>query len=226
MLPTEPALPYCRALMDELENRKTINLGNLENKTDKLSTDYLWGEARGKMFGVLVAEDKMAKQHILKAFSGQYNGIWDVPGWVGPLFDIKQFHLIQDEREREIKQLSHQIETSRKQSDTWRALRTKRRQLSRNLMQDIFDLYHLHNFKGTNLPLTTVFNSDKLPTGTGDCCAPKLLHHAALQGLRPVAMAEFYWGKENKSKTRVHGRFYPPCTDKCMPLLGFLLCGI
>ena len=32
------------------------------------------------------------------------------------------------------------------------------------------------------------------PTGTGDCCAPKLLHEAALRGLEPAAMAEFWFG--------------------------------
>jgi len=32
------------------------------------------------------------------------------------------------------------------------------------------------------------------PAGVGDCCAPKLLHDAALRELRPVAMAEFWFG--------------------------------
>jgi tRNA pseudouridine32 synthase/23S rRNA pseudouridine746 synthase len=32
------------------------------------------------------------------------------------------------------------------------------------------------------------------PAGTGDCCAPKLLHEAALRGLKPVGLAEFWFG--------------------------------
>lgn len=34
------------------------------------------------------------------------------------------------------------------------------------------------------------------PTGTGDCCAPKLLHEAARRGLRPVALAEVWFGAD------------------------------
>ena len=57
------------------------------------------------------------------------------------------------------------------------------------------------------------------------CCAPKLLNQAALAGLAPLSLAEFYFGRENRSQTRQHGRFYAPCTDKCSALLGFMLCG-
>jgi tRNA pseudouridine32 synthase/23S rRNA pseudouridine746 synthase len=62
--------------------------------------------------------------------------------------------------------------------------------------------------------------------GVGECCAPKLLNYAALNGLKPLGLSEFYWGKENKSGTRKHGEFYPACAEKCQPILGFMLCGI
>ena len=224
-LPVTPALPHCHDLMELLESHRSIYLGEHTMERSALSTDYLWSEARGKMFGILVTEDQGGHQHILKAFSGQYNGIWNITGWVPPVFNVDRFYTTQDEREKEIKQLSREIDMAERDSDNWQILRSKRKHLSRSLMQDIFNLYHLQNSKGIRYPLARVFANDKIPTGTGDCCAPKLLHHAAVKGLRPVAMAEFYWGKENKSGTRQHGRFYPPCTDKCMPLLGFLLCG-
>jgi len=84
----------------------------------------------------------------------------------------------------------------------------------------------VNNFRGQSAILDEVIGSTRnKPTGIGDCCAPKLLNHAALSNLTPVSLAEFYFGRENRSDTRQHGRFYPPCEDKCQPLLGYLLCG-
>ena len=40
---------------------------------------------------------------LLHAFSGQYNGLWLVDGWVPPLFDIDEFLDI-DRRERKADQ--------------------------------------------------------------------------------------------------------------------------
>ena len=71
-----------------------------------------------------------------------------------------------------------------------------------------------------------VFLGPAMPTGTGECCAPKLLHHAATHGLTPLGLAEFYVGRTNRSGTRRHGEFYAPCAEKCAPILGFLLCGV
>lgn len=71
------------------------------------------------------------------------------------------------------------------------------------------------------------FCEDKgIPTGTGDCCAPKLLNYAARNRLKPIGISEFFFGRENKSETRKHGEFYPSCKIKCEPILGFMLCGL
>ena len=61
-----------------------------------------------------------------------------------------------------------------------------------------------------------------LPTGTGECCAPKLLHYAATQGFKPLAMAEFWWGSGSKEQ----GKFYGACAERCEPIMGFLLSGL
>jgi hypothetical protein len=99
--------------------------------------------------------------------------------------------------------------------------------LSRNLMGAIHGLYHLVNFRGEQAPLMKVFlGKGAPPAGTGDCCAPKLLHHAARHGLRPEGLAEVYWGRPNASATRQHGGLYPACAEKCRPILGFMLCGL
>jgi tRNA pseudouridine32 synthase/23S rRNA pseudouridine746 synthase len=64
------------------------------------------------------------------------------------------------------------------------------------------------------------------PGGTGDCCAPKLLQYAYQHGLKPVCMAEFWWGPSPKSEIRQHGQFYPACRGKCKPVLTWMLQGL
>jgi tRNA pseudouridine32 synthase/23S rRNA pseudouridine746 synthase len=66
--------------------------------------------------------------------------------------------------------------------------------------------------------------TNSIPTGTGDCCAPKLLHCAAVHNLKPLAMAEFWWGPPSGDK--IQGEFYGACGDRCQPLMGFLLSGL
>jgi tRNA pseudouridine32 synthase / 23S rRNA pseudouridine746 synthase len=103
-------------------------------------------------------------------------------------------------------------------------LKTKRKDLSRQLQEQMFVAYSLTNFAGQSLALRELKLSGALPTGAGDCCAPKLLHAAANKDLIPLAMAEFWWGED--SQERKKGEFYGACIERCQPLLGFLLSGL
>lgn len=60
------------------------------------------------------------------------------------------------------------------------------------------------------------------PAGTGECCAPKLLHYANSHGWTPVAMTEFWYGASPVGEVRHHGVHYEPCQAKCMPLMPWL----
>ena len=64
------------------------------------------------------------------------------------------------------------------------------------------------------------------PGGTGDCCAPKLLQYAYQQGLKPLCMAEFWWGETTKTELRHHLNYYPACRGKCKPVLTWMLQGL
>ena len=220
-LPAGPAVPHALALMDELARR-----GNIAGGGDpRLGLDYLFGPARGQMFGVLVCLDGAGNERALRAFSGQYNGIWEVPGWVPPILDPERFRETVRDDEPRIKALTARIGGLAVDDPERPRLLALRRELSRSLMERIFGLYALANFRGERRPLADVFLGGSMPTGTAECCAPKLLHHAALRGLAPVGLAEFYLGRENRSGTRAHGQFFAPCEEKCRPILGFLLCG-
>ncbi|HIK05005.1 MAG TPA: RluA family pseudouridine synthase [Trichormus sp. M33_DOE_039] len=102
-------------------------------------------------------------------------------------------------------------------------LKQKRKAISRQLQAQMHAAYSLMNFLGQSSSLQQLM-PDGLPTGTGDCCAPKLLHYAATHGLKPLAMAEFWWGTSNQDK--VQGEFYGACAERCQPLMGFLLAGL
>ncbi len=105
-------------------------------------------------------------------------------------------------------------------------LKQQRKQLSRQLQTQMHTHYWLTNFAGASLPLHQIMPGGTMPTGTGDCCAPKLLHYAASQGWEPLAMAEFWWGEPSAQGDKLPGQFYGACAERCQPLMGFLLSGL
>ena len=221
-------LIYCRQLMELMADCATIDLfAGTSPVAPALATELLFGPARGKMFGVLECVDSDGATTILRAFSGQYNGCWLAEGWVPPLFNVDEFLALSQAVEPRIKGLSCKIDDCADHGKKWLALRKERRRLSRQLMADYQALYKLTNFRGETVDIGEIFlGKTGIPTGTGDCCAPKLLNYAARQQLRPVGLTEFYWGRENLSKTRQHGSLHGSCEGKCRPILGFMLCGL
>jgi len=216
----------CRKLMTELERHGRIDWHLPKSEADpRLSTTPLFGQPRGQMFGVMTYEDAAGNPGVAKAFSGQFNGVWAVKGWAPPLVEQKAFDEVSRLIEPEIKRLGRRIQALNGDATLRTELKRMRRELSSQLMREILELYVLRNFKNESAQLQHVFQGKGIPTGTGDCCAPKLLQLAAVNGWRPLGIAEFFWGRENRSGTREHARFYPACIEKCRPILGFMLCG-
>lgn len=109
------------------------------------------------------------------------------------------------------------------------ALKTERKQRSAALQQRLFEEYQFLNARDERQSLLDIFSPEKgvvPPAGAGECAAPKLLHYAFKNGLKPIAMAEFWWGASPKSEVRKHGQFYPACRGKCEPILGHMLQGL
>ena len=226
VLPVGPARQPALALMARMEREGRIDFDN-DDPDPRFTTDYLSGEARGQMFGVLVVRDGQGRTGVLKAFSGQYNSVWEVAGWVPPLLDAARFRAETFESEQRIKAMGREIVELPKDSSARQVLIYKRRKASQILMQEIHAMFLLPNFRGERVSLPqAVYGASGVPTGTGDCCAPKLLGYAALHGLAPLGMAEFFFGRANRSGTREHGWFYPSCLDKCGRILGYMLCGL
>jgi tRNA pseudouridine32 synthase/23S rRNA pseudouridine746 synthase len=279
--------------------------------TPELSTDVLERPEGGKMFGVLVIVLADGRRDVLRAFSGQVDGHWNLPGWAPPLFDAGARGAIEPDADRAVKELTRRMEaiaagseyrrereelaqldaglareraalraaSTERQRDRRvrretlepmdragrrlldqesrledlerrgreRALRAEhaaarrgRRHLtrrvaaldrlrqgaSRRAMRAIHDSYRLTNFRGQAATLRDLFGPGEPPWGAGDCAGPKLLAEALRLGVRPVAMAEFWWGAPPPGGGRVEGAFYPACVPKCGPLLPFLLDGL
>ena len=56
--------------------------------------------------------------------------------------------------------------------------------------------------------------------------SPKLLQYAFQHQMKPIAMAEFWWGQSPETSIRKHKYFYPACIGKCKPILTHMLEGI
>lgn len=115
-------------------------------------------------------------------------------------------------------------------------LKQERKRRSAALQQWLFEQYVVHNGRGEQTTIWRLFTAPEEeltgltrqapPGGTGDCAAPKLLQYAYLHGLRPLALAEWWWGPSPLTEVRTHGIFYPACRGKCGPLLAFMLQGL
>jgi tRNA pseudouridine32 synthase/23S rRNA pseudouridine746 synthase len=105
-------------------------------------------------------------------------------------------------------------------------LKEERQTKSNALQQKLFEQYSFLNKAGESKSLKSIFQ-DKLherpPAGAGECAAPKLLQYAFKNKLKPIALAEFWWGKSPKSEVRKHKQYYPACYGKCKPILEHML---
>ena len=178
---------------------------------------------RGKMFGVLVVEHQGSLAY-LAAYSGLLAGRNDWDFFVPPVYDAQQPDGHFKTTEREISLTAHLSPLTSKK-------------MSQDLQMWLFHQYQFLNARGEVRDLVDIWQDyyarPKLrekyplpPGGTGDCCAPKLLQYAYQQGLKPVCMAEFWWGATTKTELRHHLNYYPACRGKCKPILTWMLQGL
>ena len=155
---------------------------------------------------------------MLKAYSGQICGRSDWEGYVPAVFDYLQPDGFFKRHEAEIVALHEAGQPTRERSAA--------------LQRWLFSKFMLCSPQGERRSVRDVFadwaeaNHSKQvmpPGGTGECCAPKLLHYANSHGMVPVALTEFWYGASPKGEIRHHGMTYQPCQGKCQPILPFLL---
>ena len=204
---------------------------------------------QGKMFGILIVRHPEGTIGYLAAFSGNLAGSNHHDFFVPPVYDLLDPNGYFKQEEARISSLNDLIsviqttegrknlgnirldatEILRSALDDINALKEERKQRSIALQQWIFRQFRLRNALGEEKDIEEIFEETahrNPPAGTGECAAPKLLQHAYLNGLQPLAMAEFWWGDSPKGEIRRHGLYYPSCRHKCEPILGFMLQGL
>ena len=143
---------------------------------------------------------------------------------------IRESQFMKAELRRRRKAMEQAESTLNTQHSTLlKSLQRKRKQMSDELQRWLFSAYRMLNAKGEERDLIDIFREythAMPPAGAGDCCAPKLLQYAYLHHLRPVCMAEFWWGESPASEIRHHLHCYPACRSKCLPILTHMLKGL
>ncbi|GAA4811146.1 RluA family pseudouridine synthase [Litoribaculum gwangyangense] len=128
--------------------------------------------------------------------------------------------------EQNIKELEDHLEVLKTPIND---LKVYRANLSASLQKRIHEQYQFLNSRGESKDLLDIFKNTSSPippAGSGECAAPKLFQYAYKNNLKPIAMAEFWWGASPKSQVRKHKQFYPSCRSKCEPILGFMMQGL
>lgn len=196
------------------------------------------------MFGALVCLDNSGAQVVLRAFSGSLGGKWNVAGFVPPLFDEEKYDAAISINDKKIHELS--VACARETPEQKSARKKMRIQLCDETLRRIYALYRFfcadgiaRNFSDiVNTTLYARFQNDEnptqnelsektehgflIPTGTGDCCAPKLLSYAFENNLLPVSLEEFYWNGPGAYKSG-EVEFKNPCDEKCGMILPVIL---
>ena len=227
-LPEAGARKYALEVMAEFQSLGRLDYRASERDSNaRLAFENLFPRGRGHMFGVLECRDRSGETVFLRAFSSLHDGIREVEGWVPPLLSAEDFYGFVLPTQHVIREMTAELEGLTEGSAAYTALLDERTKISRDLLKSMQGLYRFHNFRGESRSLGEALCEPlKVPGVVGECCAPKLLNQAVREGLRPVSIAEFYWGGATASGQLVSGEFYPSCESRCQPVLGFLLCGL
>ena len=208
-----------------------IRIRELENSGSYLDSKEKWKLETEQAKAVLnqaKAELKMAKEarEIRRQSSPELSGEEQAS-----LIRESQYQKAEYKRlEKEWKKRLEELETEVRHFDIEiERLKTERKERSAALQRKLFEQFRMLNAHGEVKDLYTIFEQtvQKVPpAGAGECALPKLLQYAYLHQLKPLAMAEFWWGDSPKNEIRHHGYYYPSCKGKCEPILQHMLQGL
>ncbi len=221
--PFDPAPPHplARRAAEELQLR--LRQGDVAPGIDAGVLDAPGG---GKMFGVLVVAAEDGRLGYLRAFSGMLGGRWHVEGFAPPLFDPVARDTFWPEGQDALRALEQRHADARAPAALRAEVEHLRAERSRQLWRQLTDSYVLPNARGEQQSLTALFEPEAPPGGAGDCAAPKLFAWAYRHHLRPLALAEFWWGAPPLKGERLAGGYYPACQPKCGKVLPYMLEGL
>ncbi len=223
--PYHIAITAALQLYDKIENTEWNHNFGIDRRTEK---------SIGKMFGVLVVATDHGEVGYLAGFSGKIGESNHFAGFVPPVYDALEAESFLKQGMDRLADFNRKIKLLEGDSsaimDEERAqLFQQRRQNSDALQERIYQSYEFLNSNGKAKNLKEIFDLagyKNPPGGAGECAAPKLFQYAFENKLRPVALAEFWWGVSPKSGNYLHKQYYPSCDHKCRPILGHMLEGL
>lgn len=164
---------------------------------------------QGVMLGALVCKDKNGEIVNLVTNSGNAKKLKEESGkrktendffgevvFVGAIVSAEEIEDALAENDKEIHELTEQIDNEKLaiSNEQLKELRKQREKLCSLSLEKVHDLYKFHCIDGKIRSIKEIcemYNGGKLPpTGTGDCCAPKLLDYAFSHELMPISLAE------------------------------------
>ena len=235
--PQELARHYCMEFISGIEDGSII--------LKQISRESEERKGHGVMIGALVCADTAGHRIVLHAVSGiSVEAMYVVPEpvkgvtstssgtaeqqhiIVPPLATPQQIEKALAKNDKKIHELTEEINhiAARVVPEPVEGLIKQRTALTDESLRNVFDLYEFTRFDGKKITLNQIIEAHdgKLPpTGTGDCCAPKLLSYAFEHGFTPISMDEVFYGRDTSNKK--NGTSYPPCDERCGYILPSIL---
>ena len=222
--PQEKAAEILEKLIESLDNGSIL----LE-QTARPSTER---KDQPVMLGALVCKDADGREVSIVTSSGNAKKLKACNDsqfqFADSIVSSKEIEDALAENDGKIHELTFIIDSGQREENELQLLRKERLELCSRSLEKVHSLYQFHCIGGKIRSLKEicrVFNKGKLPpTGTGDCCAPKLLDYAFSHGFSPISMAEVPYPPSGKSKSTLS--YLPlatPCDERCGIILPAML---
>ena len=210
-------------------SRQNAEIALFENDTfTKIKSDYEW--AKAKMDAEISEYKEKCRLSKLERDAKRASGIISDDEMAAMIrqsqFEKAELHRLKKKLATDLEKHAENLKHAQAHLDS---LKEKRRSDSEALQKWLFSSFRMLNARGESRSLSEIFADTSLripPSGAGECCAPKLLQAAYLQGWHPVSIAEYWYGEPKGGELRIHGKHYPACRGKCLPVLGWMLQGL
>lgn len=178
------------------------------------------------MLGSLICKDKNNEKVKLFAISGSTKKIKknkdDDLIFVDAIVSAEQIEKALEKNDDEIHALTNTINSYSGPTEILESLKKKRLELTSQSQKNVFNLYSFYCIDGKKRSLKEICTNNFPPTGTGECCEPKLLNYAFKNNLQPLSMAEILFRRDEKFEEQ-NIKAIPPCDERCSLILPSML---
>lgn len=178
------------------------------------------------MLGSLICKDKNNEKVKLFAISGSTKKIKknkdDDLIFVDAIVSAEQIEKALEKNDDEIHALTNTINSYSGPTEVLESLKKKRLELTSQSQKNVFNLYSFYCIDEKKRSLNEICTNNFPPTGTGECCEPKLLNYAFKNNLQPLSMAEILFRRDEKFEEQ-DIKAIPPCDERCSLILPSML---